>query len=89
MILVFRCSDVTEFGSNLSTIYDDGHVMLPESPLNTEAEWVCDKTGVRRQAEEVKEQLVKIGVELEVSSLASLNVRSNVVIVGAGHEGQC
>jgi len=60
-----RCCDVTEFGSNLSTIYDEGHAMLPDNPLQSDADWVCEKTGIRRQAEEVKEQLAKIGLELE------------------------
>jgi len=60
-----RCCDVTEFESNLSTIYDSGHVMLPSDPLNTDCDWSCEKTGVTRPAEEVKEQLAKIGMELE------------------------
>ena len=65
--VIIRCGDVCEFGSNLSTIYDDGHVMLPTNPLDTDSDWVCDKTGVTRKADDVKEQLAKIGVELEVS----------------------
>ena len=68
---MIRCSDVTEYGSDLSTIYDDGHVMLPTNPLDTDSDWVCDKTGVTRKAEDVKEQLAKIGVELEVSYLSN------------------
>ena len=41
--------------------------MLPSDPLNTDCDWSCEKTGVTRPAEEVKEQLAKIGMELEVS----------------------
>ena len=66
-----RCRDVTEFGSDISTIYDDGHPMLPEDPLNTDSDWVCEKTGMKRSAEDVKEELSKIGLELEVSVIAS------------------
>ncbi len=34
-----------EFGTNFSTILDDGHPMLPKDPLDAESEWVCEKTG--------------------------------------------
>ena len=61
-----RCQDVTESGSDLSTILDDGQPMLPEDPLNTDSDWVCEKTGMRRKADEVKEELSQIGLELEV-----------------------
>jgi len=60
-----RCCDVSEFGSNISTIFDDGHPMLPVDPIDTNSDWVCEKTGVRRTADDVKEQMSKIGVELE------------------------
>ena len=56
---------MSEFGSNISTIYDDGHPMLPVNPLDTNSDWVCEKTGVRRTGEDVKEQMSKIGLELE------------------------
>ena len=45
--------------------------MLPEDPLNTDSDWVCEKTGMKRSAEDVKEELSKIGLELEVSVIAS------------------
>ena len=69
-----RCRDVTEFGSDISTIYDDGHPMLPEDPLNTDSDWVCEKTGMRRTADDVKEELSKIGIELEVSVVVSCSI---------------
>jgi len=34
-----------EFGTNFSTILDDGHPMLPKDPLDADSEWVCEKTG--------------------------------------------
>ena len=61
-----RCQDITESGSDLSTIFDDGHPMLPTDPLNTDSDWVCEKTGMRRTADDVKDELSKIGIELEV-----------------------
>ena len=67
---------MTEFESNLSTIYDSGHVMLPSDPLNTDCDWSCEKTGVTRPAEEVKEQLAKIGMELEVCVVANTELLS-------------
>ena len=63
------CADVTEFGSNLSTIYADGHVMLPTDPLDTDSAWVCEKTGASREAEDVKEEMARIGMELEVGGI--------------------
>ena len=36
---------ILEFGTNFSTILDDGHPMLPEDPLNAESDWVCKETG--------------------------------------------
>jgi len=60
-----RCQDPTEFGSNLSTIFDNGKPMMPEDPLDSNSEWVCKETGVRRNAMEIKLQLSKIGQELE------------------------
>merc|ERR1711974_532732 len=61
-----RCSDATEFGSNISTIFDSGKPMLPEDPLDSSSDWVCKETGMRRNAMEVKTQLSKIGQELEI-----------------------
>ena len=60
---------MTEFGSNLSTIYADGHVMLPTDPLDTDSAWVCEKTGASREAEDVKEEMARIGMELEVGGI--------------------
>ena len=60
-----RCADPTEFGSNFSTIFDDGHPMLPIDPLNSESDWVCEKTGMKRTAQEIKILLSKIGAEIE------------------------
>lgn len=60
-----RCSDNTEFGTNFSTIYDDGHPMLPIDPLDADSEWVCEKTGKKKTAYEVKVMLSEIGKELE------------------------
>merc|ERR1712083_827961 len=59
-----RCCDSTEFGSNISTIFDSA--MLPEDPLDSSSDWVCKETGMRRNAMEVKTQLSKIGQELEI-----------------------
>jgi len=61
-----RCCDPTEFGSNISTIFDSGKPMLPEDPLDSSSDWVCKETGMRRNAMEVKQQLSKIGQELEI-----------------------
>jgi len=60
-----RCVDPLEFGSNFSTIFDDGHPILPLDPLNSESDWVCEKTGMKRTAQEIKLQLSQIGAELE------------------------
>jgi len=60
-----RCSDNSEFGTNFSTIYDDGHPMLPIDPLDADSEWVCEKTGKKKTAYEVKVMLSEIGKELE------------------------
>jgi len=60
-----RCEDTTEFGSNFSTLLQDGHPMLPEDPLDADSDWVCQETGVRKTATEVKVELSKIGTELE------------------------
>ena len=35
----------SEFGTNFSTLLDNGHPMLPEDPLNSESDWICEKTG--------------------------------------------
>ena len=63
---------MTEFGSNLSTIYADGHVMLPTDPLDTDSAWVCEKTGASREAEDVKEEMARIGMELEVGGIKDI-----------------
>lgn len=69
-----RCVDTTEFGSNFSTILDSGHPMLPADPLDSESDWVCEKTGMRKTADEVKLMLSKIGQELEeVTSKGSVD----------------
>lgn len=68
------CADVTEFGSNLSTIYADGHVMLPTDPLDTDSAWVCEKTGASREAEDVKEEMARIGMELEVGGIKNIHI---------------
>jgi len=60
-----RCADPLEFGSNFSTIYDDGHPMHPIDPLDSESEWLCEKTGMKRSAQDIKLQLSQIGAELE------------------------
>jgi len=60
-----RCVDPLEFGSNFSTILDDGHPMLPLDPLDSESDWVCEKTGMKRTAQDIKLYLSKIGAELE------------------------
>jgi len=60
-----RCSDPTEFGTNFSTILDEGHPMLPVDPLDAESDWVCQKTGKKKTAYEVKVELSEIGKELE------------------------
>lgn len=57
---------MTEFGSNMSTILSDGEPMLPSDPLDMNCDWVCEKTGAKRPAEEVKEEMARIGVELQV-----------------------
>ena len=57
---------MTEFGSNMSTILSEGEPMLPRDPLDPEADWVCEKTGATRPAEEVKEEMARIGEELQV-----------------------
>ena len=57
---------MTEFGSNMSTILSDGEPMLPSDPLDMNSDWVCEKTGAKRPAEEVKEEMARIGVELQV-----------------------
>jgi hypothetical protein len=61
-----RCSDPTEFGTNFSTILDDGHPMLPEDPLNADSDWVCKETGARKNAYDVKVELSVIGKEIEL-----------------------
>ncbi|XP_023326738.1 protein msta [Eurytemora carolleeae] len=61
-----RCADPTEFGTNFSTLLDNGHPMLPEDPLNSESDWICEKTGKVKTAQEVKIELTKIGQELEM-----------------------
>jgi len=60
-----RCADPTEFGTNFSTILDDGHPMLPEDPLNADSDWVCKETGKRKTAYDVKIELSVIGKEIE------------------------
>ena len=65
---------MTEFGSNLSTIYADGHVMLPTDPLDTDSAWVCEKTGASREAEDVKEEMARIGMELEVGDIKNIQI---------------
>ena len=50
----------------MSTIYSDGEPMLPSNPLDIGSDWVCEKTGARRPAEEVKEEMARIGEELSV-----------------------
>ena len=65
---------MTEFGSNLSTIYADGHVMLPTDPLDTDSAWVCEKTGASREAEDVKEEMARIGMELEVGGIKNIQI---------------
>ena len=57
---------MTEFGSNMTTILSDGEPMLPSDPLDMNSDWVCEKTGAKRPAEEVKEEMARIGVELQV-----------------------
>ena len=57
---------MTEFGSNMSTILSDGEPMLPSDPLDMNSDWVCEKTGAKRPAEEGKEEMARIGVELQV-----------------------
>ena len=59
---------MTEFGSNMSTILSEGEPMLPSDPLDMNSDWVCEKTGAKRPAEEVKEEMARIGVELQVIS---------------------
>jgi len=59
-----RCAHPTEFGTNFSTILDDGHPVLPEDPLDSASQWLCEKTGLRREAAEVKGALTVIGEEL-------------------------
>ena len=63
------CADVTEFGSNMSTIFSEGEPMLPSDPLDIGSDWVCDKTGAKRPAAEVKEEMARIGEELQVQIL--------------------
>jgi len=65
-----RCKDPTEFNSNFSTILSDGHPMLPQDPLDSESDWVCEVTGVKKNAMEVKVELTKIGQELEQTTNA-------------------
>ena len=50
----------------MSTILSEGEPMLPRDPLDPEADWVCEKTGATRPAEEVKEEMARIGEELQV-----------------------
>ena len=50
----------------MSTILSDGEPMLPSDPLDMNSDWVCEKTGAKRPAEEVKEEMARIGVELQV-----------------------
>ena len=67
----FSCADVTEFGSNMSTIFSEGEPMLPSDPLDIGSDWVCDKTGAKRPAAEVKEEMARIGEELQVKIIFS------------------
>jgi len=60
-----RCVDPTEFGTNFSTILSDGHPMLPSNPLDSDSDWVCEKTGIKKSAMDIKLELTKIGQELE------------------------
>ena len=57
---------MTEFGSNMSTIFKDGEPMLPSNPLDINSDWVCEKTGATRPGAEVKEEMARIGEELQV-----------------------
>ena len=50
----------------MSTIFSEGEPMLPSDPLDIESDWVCDKTGAKRPAAEVKEEMARIGEELQV-----------------------
>ena len=50
----------------MSTIFSDGEPMLPTNPLDMNSDWVCEKTGAKRPAEEVKEEMARIGEELQV-----------------------
>ena len=43
-----RCADPTEFGTNFSTIFDDGFPMVSKNPLDSDSEWICEKTGMTR-----------------------------------------
>lgn len=61
-----RCQDPTEFGTNFSTILDNGHPMLPKDPLDADSDWVSEETGMTRSAYDVKVQLSKLGQELEI-----------------------
>jgi len=61
-----RCGDPTEFGTNFSTIFDNGHPMYPEDPLNAESDWVCKETGLRKSAYDVKMELSELGKEIEI-----------------------
>jgi len=38
-----RCQDPSEFGTNFSTLLDEGHPILPKDPLDPESDWVCEK----------------------------------------------
>jgi len=59
-----RCKDPTEFGTNFSTIFDNGHQMVSEDPLESGSQWICEATGMTRDASEVKGALTVVGEEL-------------------------
>ena len=50
----------------MSTIFSDGEPMLPSNSLDIESDWVCEKTGATRPGAEVKEEMARIGEELQV-----------------------
>jgi len=61
-----RCEDPSEFGTNFSTILEEGNAVLPSDPLDADSDWVCEKTGAVKKAHDIKVALSEIGKELEV-----------------------
>lgn len=65
-----RCKDPSEFGTNFSTVLQNGKELRPKDPLDQSSPWISDDGTEEIPSEVIADDMTKIGAELAILQIS-------------------